>query len=65
MEIIVCQLKNSNDDGGHDFPGAFGNMDIFADEEIWNFVSKHNIDGLIDCESLSIIEEEKSIQKNF
>ena len=32
-------------------------MDILADEEIWNFVSKHNIDGLIDCESLSIIEE--------
>jgi poly(3-hydroxybutyrate) depolymerase len=49
-------------DGGHDWPGAFGNMDIFADEEIWNFVSKHNIDGLIDCESLSIIEEGLNIK---
>ena len=43
--------------GGHDWPGSFGNMDINASEEIWNFVSKHNIDGLIDCESLSINEE--------
>ena len=53
--VSVEELKVH--DGGHDWPGAFGNMDIFADEEIWNFVSKHNIDGLIDCESLSIIEE--------
>ena len=53
--VSVEELKVH--DGGHDWPGAFGNMDILADEEIWNFVSKHNIDGLIDCESLSIIEE--------
>ena len=38
-------------------------MDIDSDQEIWNFVSKHNIDGLIDCESLSIIEEDLNINR--
>lgn len=27
--------------GGHDWPGAWGNMDIDASEEIWDFFSKH------------------------
>jgi len=27
--------------GGHDWPGAWGNMDINASEEIWNFFSQH------------------------
>ena len=35
--------------GGHDWPGSSGNMDISASEEIWNFVSKYNTNGLIDC----------------
>ena len=34
-------------DGGHDWPGSFGNMDIDATVEIWNFVSKYDINGLI------------------
>lgn len=42
--------------GGHDWPGTFGNMDIIADQEIWNFVSQHSIEGLIDCEGVSIEE---------
>ena len=39
--------------GDHDWPGAFGNMDIDATSRIWNFVSQFNINGLIECESLS------------
>ena len=39
--------------GGHDWPGVFGNMDISASIEIWNFVSKFDINGLIDCNSTS------------
>lgn len=43
--------------GGHDWPGSFGNMDINATEEIWNFVSKYNLNGLIECIPNSIAEE--------
>jgi len=39
--------------GGHDWPGSFGNMTIDASEEIWNFVSKYNINGLIGCSTLA------------
>ena len=35
--------------GGHDWPGTFGNMDINSNEEIWNFVSQFDLNGLIDC----------------
>ena len=31
-------------------------MDISATEEIWNFVSKYNRQGLIDCEIVSLNE---------
>jgi len=31
--------------GGHDWPGTFGNQDINATEEIWNFVSRFR-DGI-------------------
>ncbi len=33
--------------GGHDWPGSFVNKDIDATLEIWNFVSKYDINGLI------------------
>ena len=39
--------------GDHDWPGASGNMDISASAEVWKFVSKFNINGLIDCNSTS------------
>lgn len=39
--------------GGHDWPGAFGNMDIDASTEVWKFLSKHDINGLIGCSSLT------------
>ncbi|MEJ6807774.1 MAG: T9SS type A sorting domain-containing protein [Saprospiraceae bacterium] len=42
--------------GGHDWPGSFGNMTIDESEEIWQFVSRYDINGLIDCTALSINE---------
>ena len=32
--------------GGHDWPGSFGNKDINSSLEIWESVSKYDIDGL-------------------
>ena len=48
----VEHLKVIN--GGHDWPGSFGNMDIDASQEIWSFVSRYNITGLIGCGTNSI-----------
>ena len=42
--------------GGHDWPGSFGNMTIDANIEIWQFVSRYDINGLIGCTTLSINE---------
>ena len=42
--------------GGHDWPGSFGNMTIDANIEIWQFVSRYNINGLIGCITTSINE---------
>lgn len=42
--------------GDHDWPGSSGNMDINATNEIWNFVSKYDINGLIDCNTTSSYE---------
>ena len=42
--------------GGHDWPGTSGNMDIDATTEIWNFVSLFDVNGLIECETLSVNE---------
>ncbi len=39
--------------GGHDWPGSFGNMDIDATLEIWNFVSKYDVNGLIGSTALN------------
>ena len=33
--------------GGHDWPGAFGNMDISASGEIWKFFMRFDINGSI------------------
>ena len=41
--------------GGHWYwPGVNGNMDINASSVIWDFVSKYDIHGLIDCGGISI-----------
>jgi len=42
--------------GGHDWPGSFGNMDIDASLEIWNYVSNFNLEGMINCASSSTDE---------
>lgn len=42
--------------GGHDWPGSFGNMTIDANIEIWQFVSRYDINGLIGCIATSINE---------
>jgi len=43
-------------EGGHDWPGSFGNMTINANIEIWQFVSRYDINGLIGCINTSINE---------
>ena len=45
--------------GGHDWPGSFGNMTIDASEEIWQFVSRYDINGMIECSTASINEHSK------
>ena len=35
--------------GGHDWPGTFGNMDIDASLEIWKYVSRYDLNGKIGC----------------
>ena len=50
--VAVQELKVNN--GGHDWPGSSGNMDIDASQEIWKFVSKYDINGLINCGSTDI-----------
>ena len=53
--VAVQELKVIN--GGHDWPGISGNMDIVATEEIWNFVSRYDINGLINCGNTTISEK--------
>ncbi len=43
--------------GGHDWPGSFGNMTIDASSEIWQFVSRYDINGIIECSTASIINK--------
>ena len=55
--------------GGHDWPGSFGNMDIDASSLIWDFVSKYDLNGLINCNITAVNEalaakEEISVYPN-
>jgi polyhydroxybutyrate depolymerase len=50
--------------GGHDWPGSFGNMTIDASEEIWQFVSRYDINGLIGCATTSL-NEYSITQENY
>jgi polyhydroxybutyrate depolymerase len=43
--------------GGHSWPGRYGNMDIRATSEIWKFVSKYDINGLIINQSTNTEDE--------
>lgn len=66
--VSVEELKIIN--GGHDWPSPlspWSNQDINANSEIWNFVSKYNMDGLIGCDDLSVkvkdISDERELVK--
>ena len=56
--VAVQELKVIN--GGHDWPGISGNMDINASEEIWKFVSQYDINGLINCGNTTVSEKNKT-----
>jgi polyhydroxybutyrate depolymerase len=58
--IYVEELKVIG--GGHDWPGSFGNMEINTTQEIWNFVSKFDTDGLINCTNTSAINDNSNEQ---
>ena len=60
--VSIEELKINN--GGHDWPSplsSWGNQDINANIEVWNFVSKFDINGLINCNS-TITQEVNHIQ---
>lgn len=48
--------------GGHDWCGAWGNMDFDATIVAWNFMSKYDINGLIGCETLAIEEPQTTFE---
>lgn len=60
--VAVEHFKVIN--GGHDWPGSFGNMDIDASLEIWNYVSQYDRNGLISCQTTSV-PEIINLQKGF
>lgn len=46
--------------GKHEWPGSFGNMDINSSKIIWDFVSKYDKNGLIECLPTSTIRSKAS-----
>ena len=55
--MSVEELKIIN--GGHDWPStlsSWGNQDINANVELWNFLSKFDMTGLIVCNSTNQID---------
>ena len=61
--VYVEELKVIG--GGHDWPGSFGNMDINATQEIWSFVSKYDINGIISCVPTSVFDENQLENNGF
>jgi polyhydroxybutyrate depolymerase len=57
-EVIHYKITNgSHTWPGSVFPSAGTNYDINASIEVWNFVSKYDINGLIGCGNVGINEE--------
>ena len=50
--------------GGHDWPGVFGDRTINANNEIWQFVSRYDINGLVGCATTST-NDSNSKQENY
>ncbi|MBL6873749.1 MAG: hypothetical protein ISR00_07405 [Flavobacteriales bacterium] len=64
--VSVEELKIIN--GGHDWPSPlsnWGNQDINASAEVWNFVSKYDIDGLIGCNTTNLPNTQTINAKNL
>ena len=54
--------------GGHDWPSPlsnWGNQDINASAEVWNFVSKYDMDGLIGCNTTNLPNTQTINAKNL
>ncbi len=60
-DACVSVVEYRVNGGGHEWPGYNGNMDINSDNEIWEFVSAFNVDGLISDCNLSVTDEEQNI----
>ena len=60
--VEVLELKIVG--GGHYWPGNSGNMDIDGNEEIWNFLSKFDKNGLINSLSVNEVMETIKIYPN-
>ena len=64
--VAVEELKIIN--GGHDWPSPlsnWGNQDINASAEVWNFVSKYDMDGLISCNTTNLPNNQTINAKNL
>ena len=64
--VSVEELKIIN--GGHDWPSPlsnWGNQDINASAEVWNFVSKYDMDGLIGCNTTNLPNTQTINAKNL
>ena len=64
--VSVEELKIIN--GGHDWPSplsSWGNQDIDANVESWNFLSKFDMNGLIGCNSTNLIDFDKVNSKSL
>ena len=63
--VAVEELKIIN--GGHDWPSplsSWGNQDINASAEVWKFVSKYDMDGLIGCNTTNLPSVQSLNSKN-
>ena len=50
--------------GGHEWPGTSGNMDVNANNEIWQFLSKFDKNGMIDTLNIEDLEIPISVIPN-
>lgn len=51
--------------GDHDWPGVWGNMDIDATDLVWEFLSKHDINGMINCGMINTKEIQDPLKLNY
>ncbi len=74
-------LSNNNEvwlykviDGGHDWPGVWGNMDINASELVWNFFNDFSLvyqigdidyNGSIDIGDILLLSDEIFLNTNY